>query len=95
MFLHFEHPARSTQEEAEDVSVELRRLGAHKVLLVTSNFHTRRAARIFRAVAPDLEFTVVGSDDPFFSPDGWWKNREGQKTALYEWMKTVAAWVHL
>ena len=26
------------------------------------------------------------------SRDGWWKNREGQKTFLAEWEKTVATW---
>jgi len=37
-FLHFEHNATSTQEEATVVTAELRRLGAKRVLLVTSDF---------------------------------------------------------
>ena len=27
------------------------------------------------------------NDDYDFSPDGWWKNREGEKTFLFEWTK--------
>lgn len=94
-FVHFENTARSTEDEAAQAAVVLRRMGVHQLLLVTSNFHTRRAAGMFRAAMPDLSVTIVSSPDPYFSPDGWWKNREGQKTALYEWMKTVASWVHL
>jgi uncharacterized SAM-binding protein YcdF (DUF218 family) len=94
-FLHFENTARSTEEEAAQSAVELRRRGVRRLLLVTSDFHTRRAGKLFRAAMPDLEVVVVAAPDVNFSPGGWWTNREGRKTALYEWMKTVASWVHL
>ena len=73
----------------------LREMGVHKVLVVTSNFHTRRAERMYHEAVPDLDITVVGAPDTYFSPEAWWKNREGQKTFLYEWMKTIASWVNL
>ena len=92
-FAHFEHRARSTQEEAEAIVPELHRIGAKKILLVTSDFHTRRAGKIFRRAAPELTFYVVAAPDAFFSPDAWWHNREGRKTFIIEWMKTVAEWV--
>ena len=91
-FIHFEHMAHSTQEEAVYSAAELKKLGARHVLLVTSDYHTRRSARIFRVAAPDIEFTVIASRDPYFSPEGWWHNREGRKTFLVEWEKTVAYW---
>lgn len=94
-FLNFKNPAHSTVEEARAAVPELRRMGVQRVLLVTSNFHTRRSGRIFRAMAPDLIFYVVAADDPYFTPQGWWKNREGRKTFVIEWMKTVAEWVGL
>ncbi|MFM2124186.1 MAG: hypothetical protein RL328_637, partial [Acidobacteriota bacterium] len=94
-FVHLENMARSTREEAEAAAGVLRKMGVHKVLVVTSNFHTRRAERMYHEAVPDLDIVMVGSSDPYFSPDGWWKNREGQKTFLYEWMKTVASWVNL
>jgi uncharacterized SAM-binding protein YcdF (DUF218 family) len=92
-FLNFKNQAHSTMEEARASVPELRRMGVQKVLLVTSNFHTRRSGRIFRATAPDMTFYVVAADDPSFSPKGWWKSREGRKTFVMEWMKTVAEWV--
>ncbi len=94
-FVHFENSARSTREEAVAAAGELRKLGVHRVLVVTSDYHTRRSARMYREAAPDLEITMVAAPDTHFSADGWWKNREGQKTALYEWMKTIASWVNL
>lgn len=92
-FVHFEHRARSTTEEAAATIPELRRLGAKTVLLITSDYHTRRSGRTFRHAAPDLTFYVVAAPDPFFTADAWWKNREGRKTFVMEWMKTVAEWL--
>lgn len=94
-FIHFENTARSTVDEARVVVEELRRRGVHSVLVVTSDYHTRRAGRMYRNAAPDLKITMVAAPDKYFTQDGWWHNREGQKTALYESMKTVAAWVGL
>lgn len=92
-FVHFEHDAFSTMEEAHDAAPLLRGMGVKQVLLVTSDFHTRRAGKIFRAAMPDLVFDVVGSADAHFTPQGWWKDREGRKTFVIEWMKTVSEWI--
>lgn len=89
-FLHFEHGARSTGEEARLVTEKLHAMGVKRAILVTSNFHTRRAGRIFRKAAPDIEFFVVSAPDEYFQPGSWWRNREACKIFLYEWMKTVA-----
>ena len=88
--------AMSTLEEARAFAPELRRRNVRSVLLVTSDFHTRRAAETFRRViGNDVRFTAVAAPDPYFSPDTWWHNREGQKTVFYEMSKTLAAWVGL
>ena len=68
IFVHLESDARSTREEALPAVAELRRLGAHRVLLVTSDFQTRRAGRIFRATAPDLTFDVIAAPDNISAP---------------------------
>jgi uncharacterized SAM-binding protein YcdF (DUF218 family) len=91
-FLHLEHRGRSTEEEAQVIVKKLREMGVKSVILVTSNYHTRRAGSIFRRAAPELEFFVVASPDEFFKPDSWWQNREASKTFAFEWMKTVAEW---
>jgi len=91
-FLALPMDAHSTEDEAHVVQQELRRLGVHKALLVTSNFHTHRAGRIFRSVDREREFIVVAAPDEYYSAEDWWKNREGRKTFVTEWMKTIAQW---
>ena len=94
-FEHFEHEARSTAGEAAVIVPELRRRNAHTVLLVTSNYHTRRAGLLFRRAAPDLTIITIAAPDQFYRPDDWWRGREGQKTFLTEWEKTVGTWLGL
>ncbi len=91
-FVHFEHSASSTAEESRATAALLHSMGARTVLLVTSDFHTRRAGRIFRAGIPEIDFDVVAAKDEHFTPNGWWRDREGRKTFVIEWMKTVASW---
>lgn len=91
-FIPAPHHARSTDEEVRVLNAKLHALGVKSILLVTSNFHTRRAGKIFRRLAPDLRIFVVAAPDEYFKPDSWWRNREARKTFLYEWMKTVAEW---
>jgi uncharacterized SAM-binding protein YcdF (DUF218 family) len=89
-FIRAPNQARSTREEAAAIVSELRRRGVHRFLLVTSDYHTARAARIYRTAAPDMEMRVVAAPDDYFSANGWWHNREGRKIFLIEWLKTGA-----
>jgi len=89
-FYSLPSPARSTRGEAEFIVRELRRTGVHRFMLVTSDYHTHRSSLVYRKAAPDLPFCVVAAADPDFSADSWWRNREGRKTAFFEWCKTIA-----
>ena len=89
-FIAMQNDSRSTVSEADTILTELRRRGARRVDIVTSNYHTRRAGNIYRGKAPDLEIHMVSAPDVFFQPDTWWKNRDARKTFLIEWMKTIA-----
>lgn len=82
----------STREEARFVLAGLARLGVRRFLLVTSDYHTRRAARIYRGLVAPGSFRVIAAPDWAFTPDGWWRTREGEKQAFYEWVKTLANW---
>jgi uncharacterized SAM-binding protein YcdF (DUF218 family) len=87
-----EHDGHSTRDEAYVAAPILRQLRVHTALLVTSDFHTRRAGAVFRDVTPDISYIVVGTPDDYFSARGWWRDREGRKITLLEWTKTVANW---
>jgi len=90
----FAHSAGNTQEEAK----ALRKLAVERhwrhVLVVTSNYHTRRARYIFRRVwPPDYEFRVIAANDRSYDPATWWESRNGLKYFLYESVGLcVAAW---
>ncbi len=83
----------STRSETAFLGGYFREHNIRKILLVTSNFHTHRAAQLMRKQNPGLAVDVVAAPDPAFTPETWWKTRDGKKTFLYEWMKTVATWM--
>jgi uncharacterized SAM-binding protein YcdF (DUF218 family) len=94
-FIAFPDEARSTQDEATMILPELRRRNVHRVLLVTSDYHSRRAGRIFRAAERSLgggiEIRMVATPDKEFHPDSWWQSRQGRKIAFMEWSKTLSS----
>jgi len=61
---------------------------------VTSDYHSARARRLFlaaeRASGGGPQMRTVAAPDEFFHPDNWWRDRQGQKIAFFEWSKTVA-----
>lgn len=93
-FIAFPNSTLSTREEAAAILAELRRRNVHSFLLVTSNYHTARARRIFlaaeRASGGGPQIRTVAAPDEFFQPNSWWWDRQAQKTAFFEWSKTIA-----
>jgi uncharacterized SAM-binding protein YcdF (DUF218 family) len=93
-FIALPHSALNTRDEALVVLAELRRRNVRSFLLVTSDYHTARARRIFlaagRAMPGVPAMRTVAAPDQFFHPDSWWRNREAQKTVFFEWSKTIA-----
>jgi|SRR5271157_92948 len=79
----------STSAEAADVSRCLQPLGAHRVLIVTSDYHTRRALTIFRHRLPQYQFSVAAARDPSRFGEAWWTNREWAKVTFDEWSKML------
>ncbi len=91
LFRPLPHELNSTRSEGELIDNYLRSQKVGKILLVTSNYHTARAARLLRKYSPGLDVIAVAAADPAFTPEGWWKTREGQKIFFYESVKTIAA----
>lgn len=82
--------ATSTRDEAQALVAELKRRGVARFLLVTSEFHTARAARTWAIEARDIPFRMVASRTPAFDMESWWTTREGIKNVYIEWSKTFA-----
>ncbi len=85
------HDSESTGEEAAAVVPVLQRRGAKEVILVTSNFHTGRAKRIFEKAAGSAgpRFFAYPVEDGYFDSAGWWMRRRDAKTFVHEAIKTV------
>lgn len=81
---------RSTTEEAAAAVKVLRQRGAKRYMIVTTEFHSRRALGVFRDAAPELDASAVAADSVDFRIDRWWQHREGRKTILLEWTKSIA-----
>jgi DUF218 domain len=83
----------STAAEATDVGRCLQswdaHQGVHTILIVTSDFHTRRALLIFRNRLPQYEFSTAAARAPGSFGDAWWTNREWAKSTLDEWLKIL------
>ena len=94
-FALVQHNADSTQEECIVLEAECRSRGIKKLLLVSSDFHTRRAGRILQRVAPQLELRTVGSQTALYNPDSWWLSRPSRKIWLMEMTKTVADFLRM
>jgi uncharacterized SAM-binding protein YcdF (DUF218 family) len=89
-FIAFHYPALSTVDEAQADIGELRRLGVHSYLLVTSPYHTARARRIFAREGKDLDVHSISAPDLYWQNGEWWRSREGRKLWFTEALKTVA-----
>lgn len=79
----------STNAEADDVERCLQPLGAHRVLIVTSDYHTRRALLIFRHRLPQYQFNAAAARNPQQFGDAWWTRREWAKVTFDEWSKML------
>jgi uncharacterized SAM-binding protein YcdF (DUF218 family) len=78
----------STEQEALAIMPCIQQYHWHSLIVVTSNFHSRRAAmiwhRTWRRVQPPVQLYVDGVADPLFQPEGWWRHREYAKTWFFE-----------
>ena len=88
----FSHRAQDTREEAAALGPFLAGHGWKKIILVTSNFHTRRTKFIFeRTLAEGTQLRVVSAPDFEYDPDNWWRSREGIKIFFHESVGYIVA----
>jgi hypothetical protein len=79
----------STKDEAKEAEKCLQREGAKSVLIVTSDFHTRRALEIFRQEFPGREFSVAAARNDEGFGTKWWTHRQWAKTFVDEWLRLI------
>ncbi|WP_324716532.1 YdcF family protein [Carboxydochorda subterranea] len=81
----------STYQDAA-LTLELaREHGWRRVLVVTSDWHSRRAATIFRKLygPAGIEVRSVPSPEWRFETSRWWEYPDGGETIVIEWVRLV------
>jgi uncharacterized SAM-binding protein YcdF (DUF218 family) len=76
----------STKDEAPQVSACLQQLQPppRSVIIVTDDYHTRRALSIFKNRLPQYRWTTAAVNNDFLFGHPWWKQREWAKTYITE-----------
>jgi len=82
----------STRDEAHDVKGCLTQEDGNRILLVTSDFHTRRSLSIFRHEIGGKSFAVAAAHDETQFGSRWWAHRQWAKTCFEEWLR-LAWWM--
>jgi uncharacterized SAM-binding protein YcdF (DUF218 family) len=88
------HNAENTREEAQVLAQQTLERKWRSVIVVTSNYHTRRARYIFLHVFPaQTQVRVSGAQDGDFDPQHWWQARKSLKEFTRELVgMAVAIW---
>ena len=90
--VRFAHRAENTRDEAAAISQLISSRGWKRIILVTSNYHTRRARYICeRSFPAGTELRVVAARDSDFDPENWWRTRLGIKIFTHELAGMIVA----
>jgi DUF218 domain len=79
----------STKDESKDAEKCLAGEGDKRVLIVTSDFHTRRALSVFRREIPGHEYSIAAARDGAQFGVKWWTHRQWAKTLVDEWLRLI------
>jgi uncharacterized SAM-binding protein YcdF (DUF218 family) len=81
----FAHHADDTREECIAIGQLISSRGWKRILLVTSNYHTRRSEYICsRAFPQGTALRVVAAPDSEYNPEDWWHSRASVKIFFHE-----------
>lgn len=88
--VRFVHDADSSLEEAHALAQLAKARKWHSVIVVTSNYHTRRVRYIFQRVFPQgIEVRIASAQDGDFDPEHWWEKRKSVKELTREFAGMV------
>jgi hypothetical protein len=77
----------STRDESHDVARCVAQQNVGRILIVTSDYHTRRALSIFRHEMPGTSFSIAAAHDDSQFGVRWWTHRQWAKVCLDEWLR--------
>jgi uncharacterized SAM-binding protein YcdF (DUF218 family) len=84
--------ASNTREEGEAIGKFISAHGWKRILVITSNYHTRRARYILKRVfPPGTMLRVLPAQDTNYDPNNWWQTRRGVKIFFHEAVGMIVA----
>jgi len=90
--VRFAHRAENTREETAAIAQLISSRGWKRIILVTSNYHTRRSRYIAeRTFPPGTILRVVAARDSEYDPDNWWRSRVGVKIFAHEFVGMIVS----
>lgn len=86
----------STLDEAKLLKAYANQNGIHKVIVVTSDFHSRRAKWIIRKVVNSSGTKIImrPTPNPKYGENNWWHKEDGVIGCQNEYIKLLFYWVH-
>ena len=94
--LPFPQDADNTREEVQFLQKLVREKNWKSVIVVTSNYHTRRAKYIFGKIFADsVTVRMAAARDANFDPQHWWEHRKSLKRFFHEIVGSVVSWWEL
>ncbi len=90
-FAVFAHHEPSTLGEVRVLASELARRGVKRVIVVTSSYHSRRCALLFRLFCPGIRFLSAPAPDSHYHAEDWWKDPGSHALFLSEWSKILGS----
>lgn len=83
--IKFSNQAGNIEQEAQALRGLIQSHGWSQIVVVTSNYGTRRARFVCQRIFPHkVSVRVVSAPDTNFDPSGWWRTRLGEKLFLNE-----------
>ena len=94
--LPFPQDADNTREEVQFLQKLVREKNWKSVIVVTSNYHSRRAKYIFGKIFADsVTVRMAAARDANFDPQHWWEHRQSVKRFFHEIVGSVVSWWEL
>ena len=83
--------SESTLDNARNTARLMRTHGLRRAIVVTSPYHTRRAAWVFRSVflPQGLQVRVLAVSDSFFRVEQWWTRHRERSLVAREYVKLL------
>jgi uncharacterized SAM-binding protein YcdF (DUF218 family) len=90
--VRFAHHAENTKDETAALAQLISSRGWKRILLVTSNYHTRRSRYLAEREFPaGTVLRVVAAPDSDYDPHDWWRTRGGVKIFSHECVGIVVS----